>query len=218
MNKIILFFLVSFGLNGCASTGVPYLHSDPVKNNQTGVIVLHTSSGLDSGEFDYARFLKSRGFAVAIVDYHAEGGTDNIGKAHDELVKLKVNPDKIAIVGFSRGAHTGINISSLSNKFDNRKYNAVVSFYIGPIIGSNSEFLPPVLFLHGDQDVYVNTTQIENFCDVQKRVYKRICDYEIFKDTKHSFDRLRSRYNGYDSRVTQISYEKSVEFLNKNLK
>ncbi len=220
MPKILIFGLLLVAtLSGCATSGVPYLYKDTQRSNQPAVIILHTSTGIDSGEYEYARFLKSKGFAVAVVDYYSQGGTDNIGKAYDQLISdNKVDPTRIGLVGFSRGAHIAINTSSLANKFESRKYNAIVSFYIGPFVPSNSEHVPPILFLHGDQDVYVQGNRIEQFCDIQKRIYKKVCEYKIFTDTKHSFDKARSKYQGYNVVVTNESYNRSVNFLNQYLK
>lgn len=220
MPKILIFVLLLVAtLSGCASSGVPYLYKDTQRSNQPAVIILHTSTGIDSGEYEYARFLKSKGFAVAVVDYYSNGGTDNIGKAYDQLISdNKVDPNRIGLVGFSRGAHIAIGTASLANRFENRKYNAIVSFYIGPFIPSNSESLPSILFLHGDQDVYVKGDRIEQFCDIQKRIYKKTCEFKIFSDTKHSFDKSQSKYQGYDVRVTKESYNRSADFLIRNLK
>lgn len=215
MLKTFFSLITILCLTACASSGVPYIYNNDKKPNQPGVIVLHSSYGLDSNEIEYARFLKNQGFAVAVVDYHSNGGTDNIAKAYDQLIADK---DRIGLVGFSRGAHIAISTADLSNRFQNRKYSAIVSFYIGPYVPSNSEFVPPILFLHGDQDHFVKADRILNFCQIQKQIYQKECLSKIFNDTKHSFDKVKSKYQGYDPIVTKESYQQSLDFLNQYLK
>lgn len=224
MYRIFIGLVFSIMVSGCSTLnfgtgdkGVPYVFEPPTQGKHPGIIVLHTHAGLYDYEINYARELSKRGFVTAVVDYYAPGGTDNIGKAYDMLAaNPKTRSDKIGILGFSKGAKYAIDQSNWELKFGNRKYSAIVSYYIGPNLGSNHEQLPPILFLHGDKDVYVSKSAIERFCKVQND-YNRVCEATIYPNVKHAFPRIYSDYNGYDANASRDAERKTLSFFKEHL-
>lgn len=201
-----------------SNPGVPNIIEPKEAGKYPAVIVLHTHSGLSVPEVEYADFLANNGYVAAVVDYYKTGGTDNVKAAYDLLIKNpKVNPEKIGIVGFSKGAKIGLEQITWEARFGHRKYAAIVSYYIGPNLPMTSEYLPPVLFLHGDLDVYVSESAIDSFCKSQKN-RNRQCESVIYKNVKHAFPRMYSKYNGYDASATKDAEAQTLKFFNQYLK
>jgi dienelactone hydrolase len=201
-----------------SNPGVPNVIEPKEAGKYPGVIVLHPHSGLFPPEFEYADFLARNGYVAAVVDYYKPGGTDNIKVAYDLLIKNpKVDPKKIGIVGFSKGAKIGLEQSTWESRFGHRKYSAIVSYYIGPNLPTSYEHLPPVLFLHGELDVYVSKASIDGFCRSQKN-NGRVCDAVIYPNVKHAFPRRYSNYNGYNAAAEKDAEARTLKFFNQYLK
>jgi carboxymethylenebutenolidase len=206
-------------LCGCttsSSVAAPYIYEPPAAGSYPGVIILHTSAGLYSHETDYAQMLTRQGYVTAVIDYFAEGGVGNIAKAYDELKKNpKVSGQRIGLVGFSRGAYTGINQVAIWG--NDRPVSAIVSYYIGPSLKIPNQNIPPILFLHGDEDNNVNPEEILKYCDFQK-AGGRVCQVQIYAHGRHAFDHRQARLGGYNEELTNLANKKAIEFLNYYLK
>lgn len=220
MRKVILVVLALITqLLGCSTPSqiaVPHVYQPPQPGSYPGVIILHTSAGLYSHETDYAQMLTRQGYVTAVVDYFAEGGVDNISKAYDVLRK---NPQtagqKIGVVGFSRGAFSVLDqIAAWGNS---RPVSAIVAYYVGPKLNMTDSKLPPILFLHGDQDNHVDPKQIQLFCKAQKSL-GGICEVEIYQDGRHAFDHPLARMGAYNEEITKRANIKALDFLNQYLK
>lgn len=208
-------------LTGCVTAagvnGVPHVFLPSGSAKLPAVIVLHTHGGVYSHEIDYARMLTEHGFAAAVVDYHAKGGTDNIKKAYDLLATSpRIDPNRIGMVGFSNGAMYGMSSADFMNKFEGKNVRALVSYYIGSSLRGSSEHLPPMLFLHGDLDKYVSPAAISDLCKFQKSNGK-VCESVIFPNTKHAFDQPRTEYHGYDAKVADEANKLALAFLKNHL-
>jgi dienelactone hydrolase len=216
-------FLIAFAciaqLCGCSTRStiaVPYVFEPPIKGSYPGVIILHTSAGLYSHETDYAKMLTQRGYVTAVVDYFAEGHAENITKAYEILDKNpQVAGSRIGMVGFSRGAFTAI--SQIAVWGDTKQVSAIVSYYIGPSLNVTDTNLPPILFLHGDEDNNVDADKILQFCSTQKARGK-VCEVEIYKHGRHAFDHPMARLGGYNEVITKQANIKAIEFLDRYLK
>lgn len=214
-----ILFACIFHLQGYTTTtsiALPIMYEPIAIGTYPGVIILHTSAGLYSHETDYAQMLAKHGYVAAVVNYFAEGGQDNIINAYDELKKNpKVIGHKIGVVGFSRGAYTGINQIAVWG--ESRTVDAIVSYYIGPSLNIPIQNLPPMLFLHGYEDNNVNPEKILQYCAMQKSE-GRICEVELYENGKHAFDHPQARLGGYSEKITSEANKKALDFLDYYLK
>lgn len=213
----MIFFI--FQLSGClsfSSSSTPYIYEPANLGSVPGVIILHTSAGLYSHETDYAQMLTRNGYVTVVADYFAEGGVDNIAIACDMLRKNpKVADQRIGIVGFSRGAFTGINQIPVLD--DSCPVSAIVAYYIGPSLEIPEQVTPPLLFLHGNEDNNVDPKNILQFCDLQiQNGY--ICEVEIYERGRHAFDHPQARLGGYNEEITRAANKRAFEFLDFFLK
>ena len=104
------------------------------------------------------------------------------------------------MLGFSRGALEGTRVAiDFQNEYPVRPLGALVSYYIGRGVDGPSSDLPPILFLHGDNDIETSWKAVVDMCDELKRMGK-ICEAKIYENTNHAFTHS-SQYGGYDSRV-----------------
>lgn len=217
--KLLMVFALITQLWGCAthtSTAVPYIYEPTANGSFPGIIILHTSAGLYSHETEYAQMLTKRDYVTAVADYFAEGGPENIAKAYDELRKNpRVAGQRIGVVGFSRGAFTGIN--QIAAWDDRRPVSAIVSYYIGPSLDIPNQNLPPILFVHGDEDNNVDYKKILQFCDLQK-MRGHICQVEIYEHGRHAFDHPQARLGGYSENISNMANKRAFEFLDTYLK
>ena len=214
-----LMLITVSAFTGCASVpGVPHVFTPSGKGPFPGVIVLHTKGGVTGHIVDYARSLSQNGYITAVVDFWAQGGVDNIAKGYDYLsTQPTLSIGRIGLVGFSRGSSEALKFSIYSHRFTERRIGAIVSYYIGPDVGSTFEWHPPILFLHGSLDVHVSPEQIKLFCSNQRKL-GTLCEAEIYEGIKHAFDQPRSEYNGYDAATDSIAFKKALSFLDKYLK
>jgi len=220
MRKVLLtIFALILQLSGCSTPSkiaVPYVYTPANVGTYPGVIILHTSASLYSHETDYAQMLAKQGYVTAVVDYFAEGGAENITKAYDTLRKNpQVAGSTIGMVGFSRGAFTALN--QLEIWGDSRPVSAIVSYYIGPTLNSTQRKLPPILFLHGDEDNNTAVEKIQLFCAAQKSL-GGICDVEIYQHGRHAFDHPMARMGGYNEEITKKANIRAIDFLDRYLK
>ena len=217
---IFLSALFVLGLQGCASTpggGSVYMPSE--QGLYPAVIVLHSIRGLSSHEEEFAWRLLNQGYVTMTVNYFGEDG-NNIERGYKYISTLpNVDPQKIGLVGFSMGARQALYFASRFNAVEsNQQIAGIVSYYIGSDIVTwiKSAEHPPILFLHGDQDVKVQPREIINYCKVQKES-NTVCDYHIYKGAKHAFDR-RSTYGSKNSTVTSDAWKRAVDFLDIHVK
>jgi len=217
---VLSLIFVILGLLGC--TSVPGGGSILEPSGQgpfPAIIVLHTSGGLSKHEKNYARKLSGQGYVAVAVNWSSGGGT-NVTDAYEYLVaRPDVDPERIGLVGFSKGALSALWLSSrLSLMQSDYQIAGVVSYYIGHSIVPWIKQLkhPPTLFLHGDKDLYVEPIEIINYCQERKE-NNIVCEYQIYKGAKHAFDH-QSRYKGYDGVVTADAWKRALAFLDKHVK
>ncbi len=198
-----------------------YLYKPSGKGPYPAVIVLHHSRGLTDDIKDFSDELSGEGYVTLAVYYTTGTGwlSNKVGDAYDYLQKLpKVDADRVAIVGFSKGARVGMGIAvDWQNEYPLRPLRAFVSYYIGNTIDVlPTPDLPPILFLHGGNDPEVSAKMIVAFCGGQKQL-GGICEAKIYEGTSHAFTRDTS-YGPYDHQATSDAFKRSVAFLNKYLR
>lgn len=197
-----------------------YLYKPSGKGPYPAVIVLHHAGGLTDQIKEFSRELSGENFVTVAVAYTTGSGwlSDKVGAVYDYLQKLpEVDPRRIGMVGFSRGARLGKQIAvDWQNEYPLRPLRAFVSYYVGRGVEMPSTDLPPILFLHGDKDIETDAKTVVAFCDELKQM-GNVCEAKIYKATYHAFTH-DSSYGGYDHRATVDAYTRAVAFLNKYLR
>ncbi len=220
LRKFFAVLAAGLMLASCQTTGVrglEYLNIPSGKARNPAVIVLPTKSGVTSYIVEFADQLSRHGYVTAVVDFTTKGGADNIEAAYDFLkTQPTVLPNKIGVVGFSKGATQGLDFATYSHSFTRRRVQAHVSYYSGPGAGNIDEKHPPILFLHGDQDIRTSPGDIRNFCKAQKD-YGSVCEFHIYKGVTHSFTHSSS-WGSYDGAATADAFKRSLRFLDTHLK
>lgn len=194
-----------------------YLYKPSKKGVYPAVIVQHTRGGLKEFEKEFARELSSENYVTIVVNWQT--GTawpdEKVGAVYDHLRKLPfVEPDRIGMVGFSRGAFNAMKMAIDWHK--DRPVRAVVSYYMGRGVYDQEPELPPILFLHGDGDIETVADQVVAACEKLKKM-GNVCEAKIYKNTRHAFTH-KSRYGPYDHRTTVDAFKRAVAFLNKYLR
>ncbi len=197
-----------------------YLYMPSGKGPYPAVIVLHHAGGLTDQIKEFSGELSDENFVTVAVDYTTGSGwlSDKVGGVYDYLQKLpEVDPERIGMVGFSRGARFGKQIAvDWQNEYPLRPLRAFVSYYVGRGVEMPSTDLPPILFLHGDKDVETDAKTVVAFCEELKQM-GNVCEAKIYKATYHAFTH-NSRYGEYDHQATVDAYKRTVAFLNKHLR
>ena len=221
LRKIFVVLAAGLMLASCQTTsvrGLDSLNTPSGKARNPAVIVLPTTAGVTSYISEYAYQLSGHGYVTAVVDWTSRGGRDNIEAAYDFLItQPTVLPDKIGVVGFSKGATQGISFATYQHSFTKRRVQAHVSYYSGPGAGLIDENHPPILFLHGDQDMRTGASDIRDFCKAQKKLFGSICEFHIYKGVTHSFTHSSS-WGSYDGAATSDAFKRSLRFLDTHLK
>lgn len=124
-----------------------------------------------------------------------------------------VDPNRIGMVGFSRGASRAI---SFAEFYPGRKIKGVVSYYLAHLryITFGRPEYPPVLFLHGELDDEATPAWIKSFCTVENEMGK-VCEFKIYPGIYHAFTHHTRRYGPRSSSVTADAWERAVAFLDK---
>lgn len=197
-----------------------FLYKPSGKGPYPAVIVLHTIGGMSEDIKTFSDELSNENFVTLAVDYFSGGGwySQKVGAAYDYLQKLpEVDPERIGMVGFSRGALEGTGIAmDWQNEYPIRPVRAMVSYFVGKGVNGAASDIPPILFLHGDKDIETDSRAVVAMCEELKRMGK-ICEAKIYENTKHAFTHS-SRYGGYDGQVSTDAYKRAVAFLNKYLR
>lgn len=231
LRKFFVVLTVALVLASCQTTGAgvklpdgsiigTYLYKPSGKGPYPAVIVLHHAGGLTDQIKEFSGELSDENFVTVAVDYTTGGGwlSDKVGAVYDYLQKLpEVDPERIGMLGFSRGALEGTGIIiDWQNEYPIRPIRAFVSYYVGRGVNGAMPAFPPILFLHGDKDVETDSRAIVAVCEELKKM-GNVCEAKIYKATYHAFTH-NSRYGGYDGQVSADAFKRAVAFLNKHLR
>ena len=125
---------VLLGLLGCTSIPGGGSISEPSGQGPfPAIIVLHTIGGLWDHEKIYARKLSNHGYVATAVNWQSGNGEENIINAYEYLIaRPDVDPEKIGLVGFSKGGEVALWFASrLGNMDTEYKIAGVVNYYQG---------------------------------------------------------------------------------------
>jgi dienelactone hydrolase len=176
-----------------------------------GVVLLHDSGGLNASHLQWAAVLDEMSIATLLIDSFAGRGiTDTIADqsllsplsmiadAHAGLRHLaadpRVDPHKIAIIGFSRGSVASI--YSATRRFSELRGEGVPEFaaHIGFYTPCNVQYCgdtdvsaAPMLFLHGDADDYVPISWCRRYVERLRSTGADAALVEL-KGAPHKFD------------------------------
>jgi dienelactone hydrolase len=185
------------------------------------LIALHGAGGGVSGMERYAAMLAAQGFAVYVLHYFDRTGTEYADKPtimrnfpfwmktlwdaiSFVITQPQVDPDRIALLGFSLGAYL-----SLANSAIDPRVKAVVEFFGGMPKEMNlfMRRLCPVLILHGEADA---TVPVEEAYKLQRLLEKKGVAYEIkiYPAVGHGFD---------DQTVWRDAAQRSLQFLQSHI-
>jgi len=216
---------------------------DDVKGKVPAMIIAHGSGGVGYIEENWAEFFQENGIALFVIDYFGPRDVDKNSSKQpmpttdvtDALKVLsthpKIDPDRIGVIGFSRGAHLSVNSANLDADWGGgHALAAHVALYptcrrLSITEGGSGA---PVLVLIGTKDSYGKPEYCERLVQNAKN-YKRDAKVIIYEGAYHAWD---GDYSGSwyhraldkqvelksDYEITKKSRKDMLEFLKGPLK
>ena len=176
------------------------IYSRPSTGVRPGLLILHGSAGLHAGYHACASDLSEAGYVVLLVDLYAETGAVEVGSTRrleawatwqatvrNALGVLRkapgVDPSRIGIVGFSRGAWLAF--TTAGNAADVR---AIAAYYaVGTQPTEWQAGGPAVLLLYGDKDQYADAAFVERVAAGLRDAGRRV-DLKVYGGAGHGFN------------------------------
>jgi dienelactone hydrolase len=192
---------ISFESGGTAIACDVFAPTSSSGERWPAVIGLHGSAGGHATMADPATLLAGEGFAVYVVHYFDRTGTTGVADKQTAVrnfpvwgktvwdsishiaARPEVDPERIALLGFSLGAYLALSVSAVDSRV-----KAVVEFF-GGMPREMKLFirrLCPTLILHGEDDP---TVPVAEAYHLQQLLEKRSTPYEmqIYPGTGHGF-------------------------------
>ena len=213
-----------------------------VNNQKAGILLLPAWMGIDNNAKDNATELAKLGYTTFVADIYGVDKRPTNGKeagqlsgsfkkdyalyqkriqlALDQLIKVGVNPNKIAVIGYCFGG-TG----ALEAARGKLKVNGVVSFHGG--LGRDSARVidvidSKVLVLHGADDFYVPETDIKTF---QSEMKTAKADWQMvyYANSVHGFTHKdagtdNSKGMAYNEKAAMRSWKAMLSFFDEIFK
>jgi dienelactone hydrolase len=182
--------------------------------NATGnvpvMVIMHSSGGINDTTWEWSKFFLDMGVATFVVDSFKPRGIDsstydqsqlNYGASlADSLLALKVvseqpgvDPKRIGVIGFSRGA-----LAAASSSFENLRSavlgkDSVLKFalhipYYGGCTQVGTTTGSPMLYFVGKEDDFVSADSCTLAVKKMREKGANIADYVLYPNTYHSFD------------------------------
>jgi dienelactone hydrolase len=202
------------------------------------VIVVHGTSGIDERTAYFAEQLPKAGVAAFVVDFKSGVFTSPRDRPPNDAFlpaafaalrilreKSEINPDKIAIIGFSLGGHLSITTSLLSNKNkwlgDEPGFVAHVSYYPGCFfldrkVNSESKIISPVKIFWGTKDSYGDGEWCPLLLKKIEKSMSTNIEFEAYKDAHHGFDGNKTIKYYDPAALKNEGYVEGNEFLAKS--
>lgn len=202
------------------------------------MVIAHGSGGLDWRSRRWARFFQEQGIATFTIDYFTPRGIfansqfqpfpfkDTDDALHLLATHPRIDPRRIGIIGFSRGAHLAYEAANGGSKVsDAVRYAAHVALYpTCDVLGVGAQGLSaPVLLLLGELDTLAPYVPCELLAD---RAHERNSSIQIkvYKGAYHGWDgdytgdylqpSIKRTYRlQVDAHTTQQSQADVLEFL-----
>ncbi len=207
------------------------------------VILVHGAGGIDSRQSGWASFLRKQGYATMTIDYFSPRGisgrsvprpprpTSDITDAANLLgTHPRIDPDRIAVIGWSNGATMAIDLASQSGGSipEDVPIKGFVAIY--PVcqlasLGANRRN-EPVLILLGDKDSFTTPDACNSLVE-RAKMRKRDARLVVYEGVYHGWDGNYSGsfpYSGFgtvtirsDHSATSRSREDVMAFLREVL-
>lgn len=216
------------------------------------VVIVHGTGGIDERTSYFAEQLPKQGVAAFVVDFKSGVFTsardrppnDNFLPAAFAALRMlrekpSIDPNRIAIIGFSLGGQLAVTTSLSSNKNkwlgDDTGFAAHVSFYPGCIfldkkINKESKITSPIKIFWGTNDSYGDGEACPLLIKKIKTTLSINIEYDAFENGHHGFDGKKSiRYydpaalknDGYvegNDVYAKKARDGTITFLLQNLK
>lgn len=202
------------------------------------MVIMHGSSGVDAGSsHDWAEFLNHMGIATFIVDSFEARGIENTVKDQSLLsfnataidgfralqmlaTHPKIDPDRIGIMGFSRGGvgaqMTGLERLRAAVIPGNLKYALHIPVYGGCSLYGRTDG-SPILHLIGDKDDYSGIDNCRRNTELMKKKGADILMIE-YPGALHGFDVDRpARYLPQNQTWRNCTAQTDIDTLNSQL-
>lgn len=210
---------------------VPEAITDPLP----GVLLIHEWWGLNDQIKDEARKLANQGYAVFAIDlYDGEVATDTaragelagavradpdtaLAKMRAALDVLQaqpeVQPDRLASWGWCFGG----GMSGLLGSSEDHRIKATIMYYGTPVTDKKAlaRMTQPVLGIWGAEDQSIPVDQVNAFEQSLKDQGTPV-EFHIYDGAGHAFANP-TRGDAYRPEATADAWEKTLEFLRKNL-
>jgi dienelactone hydrolase len=198
------------------------------------MVIAHGSGGVTKRDYVWADFFKAKGIGSFIIDTYKERGIRDtisdqsqlsyVASTADHLLALKllathpkVDPNRIGIIGFSRGGQSAIGTAFevwRENVAGNAKYAVHMPFYGGCSWIANHLDGSPIHRFIGDSDDY---SQPVSTCEAQTRFFDKAGikhSLNVYAGAHHGFDNLEPQKDYYLARAqtfNKCSYIWNVE-------
>jgi carboxymethylenebutenolidase len=246
MRKLILIaliVLVSVAGFAATSKNVTYKSGNETVNavlytpNGSGpfpaLVVIHEWWGLNDWVKEQAQKLADQGYATLAIDLYRGKVAKSAEEAHEIMrgvpedrarrdllaaydylaSQSNVNKAKIGTIGWCMGGGYALDLA-----LDQPKLAAAVINYghLATDEGQLSKINAPILGLFGGQDRGIPPDSVNAFEQQLKKMGKKI-EVKIYPDAGHAFENPNNK-EGYRQQDAQDAWNKTVAFLNANLK
>ena len=201
-----------------------------------GVLILHTSGGLQAADLEYAARLADEGYVCLVPDFfkayglrantrqqtfttYAKSIYEDLADAVEVLKKTTgIRANASGAVGFSNGGYWAMLLAA------RKQVQAGISYY-GALNGAGSDNVleamrgafrnnsAPVLVLHGAQDATVNVRFANMLADILREANAPY-EMQIYPEAGHGYD----RGGGGNATVSADSWARTLQFFERTLK
>ncbi|MCH7936345.1 MAG: dienelactone hydrolase family protein [Proteobacteria bacterium] len=205
---------------------------DKMTGKVPAMIIAHGSAGIDDRENDWADFLRANGIASFVIDYFGPRGIDRYSSKQpmpttDVILALKIlsthpkiDPDRIGVIGFSRGAHLAVHSANLDASWGGgHALAAHVGLYpicqrISVTEGGSEA---PILVLIGTKDSYTKPEYCERFAKNAKGEGRDV-KVIVYEGAYHGWDGSFSGSWYHAAARTQVEFQTDYEITKKSRK
>ena len=183
----------------------------PGKERMPAVVLLHVSGGIGASVIDWAQYLNELGVATFLIDSYTARGIVSTVNDQSQLGRLamtvdayaalemlakdpRIDPSRIALMGFSRGAHSALYASM--KRFQRmhgpaaQEFAAFIAFYsdCGTTYREDEELADkPIRLFHGSADDYNPVASCRAYVERLNRKGKNVQLTE-YANAGHLFD------------------------------
>ena len=203
-----------------------------------GVLVLHTSGGLQQADLDFSRKLADQGYVCLVPAFMDAYGirastrqqtfTSSARDIYNDFLNAidvlrnsdKVSGGKVAAIGFSNGGYFAMWLAATG------KVDAGVSYY-GALTGANTDkeltrfsstftsVSAPVLILHGMSDATVPVAAAEHLGQIVKSAGSPY-EIQLYPGVDHVFE--RALRNDATKAAAADAWDRTLKFLGERLR